>query len=50
MEIIIEVKKGHRQGCESLLRDAIERVNEKVQLNTKLDIDVQFGDDYSQIH
>ena len=44
------VKKGHREACEKLLRDAIEKTNEKLQLNRVLNIDVQFGDRYSEIH
>lgn len=49
-EVILTVKKGNREAAEKLLRDAIQRVNEKLNLNRDLDIDVQFGDSYAEIH
>lgn len=49
-EVVIEIKKGHREGAEKLLRDAIKELNELLKLNRELDIDVQFGDRYSDIH
>lgn len=50
MEIILTVKKGNREQCEKLLRDAIKATNEELKLNRELDIDVQFGDNYAEIH
>jgi hypothetical protein len=41
---------GEEQEHESILRWAIQKVNEKLKLNIKLDIDVQFGMRYSDIH
>ncbi len=49
-ESINRIKKGEEREHESVLRWAIDKVNEKLKLNIKLDIDVQFGTDYSQIH
>lgn len=49
-EIIIEIKKGAEDKCKKLLKDAIERVNNKLKLNLKLDVDVQFGFRYSEVH
>jgi hypothetical protein len=49
-EVILEVKEGSRDKAESLLRDAIDRTNEKLKLNVKLDISVQFGKSYADIH
>ena len=49
-EVILHIKKGHRKGAEKLLRDAIVKTNEELKLNRDLDIDVQFGDNYAQIH
>lgn len=49
-EGIWEVKKGHREEMEKLLRDSIRRVNDRLKLNVTLDIDVQFGHRYSDIH
>lgn len=49
-EVILCVKKGYRQQCEKLLRDAIDKTNKSVKLNRELDIDVQFGNTYAEIH
>lgn len=49
-EVILEVKKGHREQAEALLRRAIKKTNEEIKLNRELDIDVQFGQSYSDIH
>jgi DNA polymerase I-like protein with 3'-5' exonuclease and polymerase domains len=49
-EVVLEVKKGHREDAIKLLRDAIDRVNDKLQLNVKLDIDIKFGDCYADVH
>jgi DNA polymerase I-like protein with 3'-5' exonuclease and polymerase domains len=49
-EVILCIKKGHREGCTSLLRSAILATNKELKLNRDLDIDVQFGSDYSKIH
>lgn len=49
-EVILTVKKGNEAKAEKLLRWAIDRVNEELNLNVKLDIDVQFGGTYAEIH
>lgn len=49
-EIILTVKKGNREAAERLLRDAIDKTNDQLKLNRDLDIDVQFGDSYAEIH
>ena len=49
-ESINQVKKGDEREHESVLRWAIDKVNEKLKLNIKLDIDVQFGYRYADIH
>lgn len=49
-EVILEVKKGNREICERMLRDSIKEVNESLDLNREFDIDVAFGDNYSEIH
>lgn len=49
-EVVLTIKKGSRDKCELLLREAIRKTNERLQLNRELDIDVQFGDRYSEIH
>jgi hypothetical protein len=49
-ECILTIKEGHRDGCTKLLKDAIGKVNDELNLNRTLDIDTQFGRDYSEIH
>lgn len=49
-EIVLEVMIGYREKVTALLKDAINTLNEQLKLNRKLDIDVQFGQRYSDIH
>lgn len=49
-EVILEIKQGHREAAEKLLRDAIDATNNELKLNRDLDIDVQFGATYAEIH
>ncbi len=49
-EIVLNVKKGHQQRIRDFLSETIEETNEYLQLNRRLDIGVQFGDRYSEIH
>lgn len=49
-EVILEVKKGYREQAEKLLRWAISETNKALGMNRELDIDVQFGDSYADIH
>ena len=49
-EIILEVKKGNRDKCVKLLENSIQKVNSMLKLNRELQVDVQFGNNYSEIH
>lgn len=50
-ELILQVKKGHRELWKDLVgREAMERTNEQLKMNRELACDVQFGDNYSEIH
>ena len=49
-EIILEVKEGNRDKCIKLLQKSIQRVNNLLRLNRKLEVDIQFGKNYSKIH
>lgn len=49
-EIVLEVRQGYREKCEALLRWAIDKVNDQLKLNRSLDIDIQWGSNYSAIH
>lgn len=44
------IKKGFREDAVKLIQEAIESVNEELKLNRRLDVEVQFGDTYAQIH
>ena len=49
-EIILEIKKGAEDKCYALLKQAINKVNETLKLNVTLDVDIQFGNTYADIH
>lgn len=44
------VKTGYRKGVEKLLRDSIEKVNKVLKLNVPMDISVNFGKYFNEIH
>ena len=45
-----QLKKGHRQDMKDVLRWAIDKANKQLNLNRELDIDIQFGDNYGEVH
>lgn len=49
-EFILTVKEGYREEATKLIRWAIDKVNEELQLNKEMDVDIQFGKNYSEIH
>ncbi|MGL5324960.1 MAG: hypothetical protein ACRC91_09600, partial [Aeromonas sp.] len=49
-EVVLCIKKGSRQKCIDLLKWAVQKVNKDLKLNRDLDVDVQFGDSYADIH
>jgi hypothetical protein len=53
-EVILCIKKSqngdYRTQCGKLLKWAIQMANKELKLNRQLDIDVQFGENYSEIH
>lgn len=49
-EVVLCVRKGNRKRAVDLLKTAIRRVNEKLKLNRELDVDVEFGENYAEIH
>lgn len=49
-EFIGLVKKGDEDGVTQNIKKCIERVNKVLKLNRDLDCDIQFGDNYAQIH
>lgn len=49
-EVIAVIKVGQRKRAIKCLKDAVREVNEELKLNRDLDVDVQFGDSYADIH
>jgi hypothetical protein len=49
-EIIVRIKRGDRERTNEILKEAILKVNNILKLNVDLDVDVQFGDSYAEIH
>ena len=49
-EIILEVRINNRDRCIELLQKSIQKVNSLLKLNRVLEVDIQFGNDYSKIH
>ena len=49
-ETINLVKEKNKGKAEDVLRWAIDQTNKELKLNRELDIDIQFGYNYSQIH
>lgn len=49
-EGVWEIKVGFRVQAEKLLKDAVAKVNQELKLNRDLDIGVQFGRSYADIH
>lgn len=50
-ELILQVKKGYRELWNGIVGvEAMERANKILKMNRKVACEVQFGDNYSQIH
>jgi len=50
-ELILQVRKGNRELWEELVGgEAMERTNKQLRLNRDVACEVQFGDNYSEIH
>lgn len=49
-EVILCSKVGNRKKIKKLLKDSIKLTNKQLNLNRDLDVDVQFGNNYSEIH
>jgi DNA polymerase I-like protein with 3'-5' exonuclease and polymerase domains len=49
-EIIAVVPLGEEQKAQDIMKQAVSKVNDKLQLNVPLGCDVQFGQTYAEIH
>jgi len=49
-EGVWELKTGNREVMEGIIKGAIQKVNDELKLNRDLDCDVQFGENYGDVH
>ena len=49
-EVILEARKESKEKIYQLLKGGIDKVNKNLKLNRTLDCDIEFGENYSQIH
>lgn len=49
-EIVLCIREGFEKQAEELVRKALDKTNQFLKLNRELDIGVQFGKRYSNIH
>jgi hypothetical protein len=49
-EWVALISKGKRDKCTEHVREAMRKTNEELKLNRELDCDIQYGDNYSDIH
>jgi hypothetical protein len=49
-EVVLELKKGHRDDMTDLLNKAMDKVNDELQLNRKLSCGTEFGNSYAEVH
>ncbi len=49
-EVVLEITEGYEEECSKMIRNAIDIVNSKLPLNRELDVSIQFGKRYSEIH
>ena len=49
-EVLVSVPKGTEQEVERKLKEAMQEVNESLKLNVSIEVDVQFGNSYAEVH
>ena len=49
-EVVLDVAAHYRTGITKYLKSCVNQVNKNLKLNRDLDVDVDFGDNYSEIH
>lgn len=49
-EQVVEFKEDFKDSVEVLMKDSLNKVNERFKLEIPFDCDVQFGVTYSEIH
>ena len=49
-EVVVECDEDKVEDAKEILMKAITKTNEKLKLNVPLDIDIQVGHNYAEIH
>ena len=49
-EVILDVPLGYRKAVTKYLKGCVSKVNSTLKLNRDLDVDVDFGKTYAEIH
>lgn len=49
-EVVIELPVGNREAFTTILNESIDIVNDRLQLNRKLGVSVDYGSTYAEIH
>lgn len=49
-EIVLSIRDGYQEAAERLILEAIQTLNGRLKLNRQLDVKVEFGQRYSDIH
>jgi hypothetical protein len=49
-EIVLLIKEGYEAQCSGLLKDCIDKTNRLLKLNRSLDIGIDYGRNYAEIH
>lgn len=47
---LVEKKEGERERIEKIMKDSVYKVNRQLKLKRDMDVDVQFGDNYADVH
>lgn len=47
---IIPIREGERERTTKILKDSVKAVNEQLRLNREMDVDVNFGNTYAEVH
>ncbi len=49
-EVVLCIAEGAENKCTDMIRSALNKTNEKLKLNRELDVGIQYGLRYSDIH
>jgi hypothetical protein len=49
-EVVVVCEKTQKDYVEKVLKDAMEKTNEKLKLNVTVEIDVKWGNTYAEVH